>query len=791
MNVPESSATQRDLTPDIVAELDVAGFTDAVEIGRGGFGVVYRAEQQALGRTVAVKVLSGHLDAESRERFLREEQAMGRLSGHPNIVDILQVDVTVSGRPYIVMPYHARGSLEGLIRRGGPLTWQQTVRLGVKLAGGIETAHRIGILHRDVKPANVLLTAYEEPQLTDFGVARMSGGFETGTNTITGSPAFTAPEVLKSEPPTIASDIYGLGATLFAVLTGHAAFERRSGEKIVAQFLRITTEPVPDLRAQGIPMDVAAAIEAAMTAEPVERPATAAEFGELLRAVQAGNGMAVDDMALLVDGAPARAIAHPSATPTPGRAVTGATGRRGRDTVESPVTPPRSASTKYRPAVSKRTVLGRRRLIEVLRAGEPRRLTVIHGPAGTGKATLAAQWFHALAADGVPVAWLHVDDDDNNVVWFLAHLVEAIGQVRPDLGSGMERELEERPEDAEKYLLSMLIDDVGACGEPVVVVIDDWHRISDQRTWRALEQLLDSGGDQLRLVVTSAHRAGLPLSRMRVRDDLVEIDWQQLSLTLEETNELLLECNRLDLSDVAVAVLHATTEGWMAALQLASLSLVEHEQRGQNGMTEVIGGLTARRIDEYIAENIVGDLEPKMIEFLMSIAIVEQVNGELASILAEVDDGQAMLEEAEERDLFLRRLDVDPQWFRLHQMFADYLRRRCRREHPGLDRVLHLRASEWLAQHKQMDEAVDHALAAADPNRAAVLVESGSVDALDHPRLAALLGLVAKLPKQGVVPRATLMMAVARANVALRRSDTVRSALNRIDRMLDRRNNDD
>lgn len=233
---PVGLNTQRTMAPGVpdeavIAELDAMGLTGAKEIGRGGFGVVYRALQPALDRVVAVKVLSSEIDVESRERFLREEQAMGRLSGHPNIVDILQVDVTETGLPLIVMPYCSRGSLERLIHDRGPLTWSDTLRAGVKLAAAIESAHRAGILHRDVKPANVLISGYGEPQLTDFGIARIPGGFQTSSSLITGSPAFTAPEVLKGNEPTVRSDIYGLGATLFALLTGHAAFERHAGRR--------------------------------------------------------------------------------------------------------------------------------------------------------------------------------------------------------------------------------------------------------------------------------------------------------------------------------------------------------------------------------------------------------------------------------------------------------------------------------------------------------------------------------------------------------------------------------
>ncbi|MFE3757971.1 protein kinase [Nocardia tengchongensis] len=289
--------TQRDVAAAVTHELSVAGFDDADDIGRGGFGVVYRCTQTVLERTVAVKVLTAELDEENRERFLREQRAMGRLTGHPNIAGVLQAGTTNSGRPYLVMPYYPQGSLDTRIRRHGPLTVQEVLRLGVKMAGALGTAHQAGILHRDVKPANILLTDYGEPALTDFGLAHITDGFTTATGTITGSPAFTAPEVLGGSAPSTAADVYGLGATLFATLTGHAAFERRSGERVIAQFLRITTHPVPDLRVDGVDDDVAAVIEQAMARIPEER-LSAAALGEQLQRLQTRRGFPVDEMAL-------------------------------------------------------------------------------------------------------------------------------------------------------------------------------------------------------------------------------------------------------------------------------------------------------------------------------------------------------------------------------------------------------------------------------------------------------------------------------------------------------------
>ncbi|MDF3306416.1 protein kinase [Rhodococcus sp. T2V] len=368
--------TQRDVTSAVTDELWAAGFEDVAEIGQGGFGVVFRCLQRALERTVAVKILTSTHDTENLERFLREQRAMGRLSGHPNIVRVYHVDVTDSGRPFIVMEYHPRGSLDTQIRRDGPLNWPAALRLGVKLAGALETAHRSGILHRDVKPANILVTDYGEPELSDFGIAHIAGGFQTSLGAVTATPAFTAPEVLKGELPGPASDIYSLASTLFCAITGHAAFERRNGEQVMTQFLRITTQPIPDLREKGIPDDVGAAIERAMSGSPEVRPATAAEFGDELREAQRRNDRPVDTMALPADDGLGRVS---EATPVSVK-------DRVQDTPESSGTRGRSGNL---PVNLTSFVNRRHEVAETRRLLSDSRLVTLTGLGGVGKTRLA------------------------------------------------------------------------------------------------------------------------------------------------------------------------------------------------------------------------------------------------------------------------------------------------------------------------------------------------------------------------------------------------------------------
>ncbi|MGX7729902.1 protein kinase domain-containing protein [Rhodococcus sp. 2H158] len=748
---------------ETVEDLRLAGFADAVEIGRGGFGVVYRCRETALDRTVAVKVLTATLDADNLERFLREQRAMGRLSGHPHIVTVLQVGTTGSGRPYLVMHYHPHDSLEARIRRYGPLPWPDVLRIGVKLSGALETAHRADVLHRDVKPANILLTEYGEPQLTDFGIARIGDGFRTSSGAITGSPAFTAPEILAGTPPTPAADVYGLAATLFCALTGHAAFERRRGEQVVTQFLRITTEPVPDLRSTGVPDDVCSALERGMATEPDARPQSAAEFGELLQQAQERGGCDVDEMALPVG--PDRLGPLP---------VAGTTHTTGPHPTPTAITTPPVPVTRFRPQAPSRPLVKRTRLIDRLRLGRRRRLVAIHAPTGFGKSTLAAQWREVLTAEGVAVAWLAVDRDDNNVVWFLTHLIEAFRQVRPQFARQLRQVLEAHGDDAERYVLSTLIDEIHREEAPMALVIEDWHLVTAPGTVAALDFLLDRGCHHLQIVVTSRSQAGLPLSRMRVLDELIEIDSDALRFDAEESDAFLRDVSGLDLEPEDVRDLTDVTDGWVAALQLVSLSLRDSED--PTGLIENLSG-RHHAIGEFLADNVLDTLEPELYEFLLATSITEEITGSLATALTGEPHGQAMLEQIEERDLFLRRVDDEGRWFRYHRLFADFLRRRLERDHPERVGALHRTAAEWFARQHMLREAVDHALSADEPELAVEMVAADGMLLVEHSHMTTLLALVAKLPPRVVAAHPQLQMTVAWANALLQRADQARVAL--------------
>ena len=279
----------------------IRGFSDVVEIARGGFGTVYRAQQPAYRRTVAIKVLQASLDGKTRERFERECMALGSLSGHPNIVTLFDSGLTSSGQPYIVMEYLAGGSLEERLRRSSPMPWHEAVQIGIKLAGALHTAHQAGVLHRDIKPRNVLVSSFGECRLVDFGLARLKGAMETRVGEVAASLAYAAPEIINGQPPSVASDLYSLGATIFTLIWGRPPFVGDDDELEVQVIARIAAASPPDLRVLGVPNSVCEVLERVMAKEPERRFRSAEEFGKALQAIQGEAGMPVTPLPLKQD----------------------------------------------------------------------------------------------------------------------------------------------------------------------------------------------------------------------------------------------------------------------------------------------------------------------------------------------------------------------------------------------------------------------------------------------------------------------------------------------------------
>lgn len=278
-------------------EPHIEGLENLHLVGSGGFGKVYRAWQPDFGRDVAVKVLSATLtDDRSRARFERERQALGRLSGHPHIIAVYDHGVLDDDSPYMVMEYAAGGSLADLVTADGPMMWPAVVGYGIQICSALEAAHEAGVLHRDVKPENILLTGGGRPKLADFGIARLSDRTATQTTSLTASVLHAAPELMEGAEPSVASDIYALGSTLFCALAGHPPFFDGTHTTMPALIARIALKPPPDLRTIGVPNALAEAIERMLAKDPADRPSTATEASAMLQRAQGAAGMPVTNV---------------------------------------------------------------------------------------------------------------------------------------------------------------------------------------------------------------------------------------------------------------------------------------------------------------------------------------------------------------------------------------------------------------------------------------------------------------------------------------------------------------
>jgi serine/threonine protein kinase len=357
-------------------DLGVEGISQAVKVGQGGFGTVYRATQPAFGRTVAVKVLNvPMLDAESRRDFDRECRALGSLSNHPYVVTLFAGGVSKYDRPYLVMDYLPGGSLASKLHDEGPMPWAASIAIGIKLASALASAHAAGVLHRDIKPENVLVSAYGEPQLADFGVARLEGGTRTASGTITGSIAHASPEVLSGVSATEASDVWSLASTVATLIIGEAPFHRSGESSLHATITRILTAPPRDLRPLGVPEAVCTALEAAMAKDSWERTPDAVAFGRALQAAQQSLGLPETAMPL-IGGAAIRT--PPAQGPAPdGPAAHGDSARGGAPPIETSPAPPRDASV---PAPAPLAVAD----VAVAHADEAEEATQHRAPAAVG-----------------------------------------------------------------------------------------------------------------------------------------------------------------------------------------------------------------------------------------------------------------------------------------------------------------------------------------------------------------------------------------------------------------------
>jgi LuxR family maltose regulon positive regulatory protein len=391
-----------------------------------------------------------------------------------------------------------------------------------------------------------------------------------------------------------------------------------------------------------------------------------------------------------------------------------------------PVGRPRAAvphallTTKLRPPRMRPTLVARPRLREVLAGGEGRRLTLVSAPAGFGKTTLLGEWSEQLLREGRSVAWVSLDESDNDPARFLSYLVAALRTVGGDIDEGVLASLRSPEPPPVEAVAGALVNDLTEVPHEVTVVLDDYHVIGSEPVHEVASFLIEHLPDKVHLVISSRTDPPLPLPKLRARSQLSELRAADLRFTPEEATTFLGDVMGLSLSAKHVATLEEITEGWVAALQLAALSMRDLED--VSGFVGSFSGST-RHVLDFLGQEVLETQPQGVRQFLLGTCVLERMSAPLCDALTGHSDGQAMLERLERENLFVVALDDERRWYRYHHLFADFLKTRLERE--SLERIkeLHRRAATWYEWNGWTSEAVEHALAAGDVEWASRLVE--------------------------------------------------------------------
>ncbi len=424
-----------------------------------------------------------------------------------------------------------------------------------------------------------------------------------------------------------------------------------------------------------------------------------------------------------------------------------ATARSGPPLLHTKLFMPRpSSGTVSRPRISAR-----------LGEGKMRKLTLVSAPPGSGKTTLLSEWINGSGAE---VAWVSLDESDNDPVRFWSYVVAALQRVEGHLGESVPAMLQaSTPLPIDRVLTDLLNDaSLVARERPIVLALDDYHAISNDAIHNALAFLLDYLPGSLRVAMTSRVDPPLPLSRLRAGGQLTEIREEDLRFTREEATTFLNTIMGLRLTHDEVAMLEEKTEGWVAGIQLAAISMQGRTDPG--AFIEAFAG-SHRYIVDYLSEEVLDGLPDRLQTFLVATSVLDRLTAPLCDALTGRNDGREMLERIEEMNLFIIPLDDRRRWYRYHHLFAGVLRNRLENTDPEAGTELHRRASGWYEENNLIDQAVGHALAAREFDRAVGLFESTAEEIVSRSEIATLKGWAESLPEEVIAahPRLSLLYA--------------------------------
>jgi LuxR family maltose regulon positive regulatory protein len=424
------------------------------------------------------------------------------------------------------------------------------------------------------------------------------------------------------------------------------------------------------------------------------------------------------------------------------------------------VTTPILNTKLYNPPTRQKFV-PRPRLIERLNEGSNRKLTLISAPAGFGKSTLVSEW---IANCELPAAWLSLDEGDNDLTRFLTYIIAALQTIESDIGQGTLGFLQSPGPINVEIVLTTLLNEITEISGDLVLFLDDYHVIESQPIDKAITFLLNHQPTKMHLIIASRIDPSLPLSRLRANGEMTELRADDLRFTPNEVSDFLNRVMGFDLAIQDISALETRTEGWIAGLQLAALSM-----KGLKGNDEIIDFINSftgsdRYIQDYLADEVLRQRPKGTRDFLLQTSILKRLSAPLCDTVrfSEAEDSQAILEDLEATNLFIVPLDNERRWYRYHHLFADLLLQRLEQEQSDIVEKLHIRASAWYEKNNLEIEAFQHAAAANDFDRAARLIEGGGLP-LQYLGATLALNWLASLPSVMLNSRPSLWVTYASA----------------------------
>jgi LuxR family maltose regulon positive regulatory protein len=398
-------------------------------------------------------------------------------------------------------------------------------------------------------------------------------------------------------------------------------------------------------------------------------------------------------------------------------------------------------------------------LLHLIDERRPQHVTLVIAPAGFGKTTLLASWSDAQSKKKRAVAWLSVDDEDDDPQQFCAYLVAALSRASADIAWQAQQILDNDARTPARTVISVLLNGIAAYNRSVFLVLDDVDRLSAEPVLAVVARLLRYAPENLHVLLGARGEPGLTLSELRSPDKLTRVNADDLRFSIDDAQTFFDRASMVPLGRNSVELLNSATEGWVAGLQLASLALSQVDDAAT-----LANNLSGSRfgIDRYLNDTVFAQLPAPMLKFLLCTSILERLTAALCDeVMGEEGGSGEKLDWLERHNVFIRPLDETQDWYRYHALLSDALRRRLVRQVPQEVPLLHRRACRWFARERLWPEAVRHALAAGDIEQAAQWAENCAMEMLERGDHHRLQGWIGKLPPDVILGRRRLRLASA------------------------------